>query len=135
MTTLPDKPSELIRLALKDLEACELDPKYQINMDSWHAPIDGKCAVCLAGAVMARTLDISPTRRVSPEDLGVDLFCRLSALDCLRIGCLENALQSLGIDAPPQLPKTVTTVDYHQDPNDFKNDMFELATLFEWHGL
>ena len=135
MTTLPDKPSELIRIALKDLEACELDPKYQINMNSWHATIDGKCAVCLAGAVMARTLGISPTRDVAPEDLESDLKHRLCALDCLRTGRVQFALHALGIAQPPKLPETVTTVDYHQDPNDFKNDMFDLATLFEWHGL
>lgn len=39
MTTavdLPEKPSELIRLALRDLETVEANPHYEVNMASWH---------------------------------------------------------------------------------------------------
>ena len=135
MTELPDKPSDLIRLGLKDLEACERSRNYFVNMNTWHEPLFGKCAVCLAGAVMAKTLGIDRDDDVSPSELGAATDDRLSALDCLRVGSLGVALRGLGIDKPPQLPEAVATVDYHQDPNDFKNDMFDLATLFEWHGL
>lgn len=37
---LPDKPSELIRLAIKDLETCEASEKYAIFMGAWHEPVD-----------------------------------------------------------------------------------------------
>ena len=56
MSELPDKPSELIRLALADLRKCEADPRYLIDMAQWHRPVTSElCHVCLAGAVMART--------------------------------------------------------------------------------
>ena len=56
------KPSELIRLALKDLEACEKDPDYEINMNVWHKPVGDQCMVCLAGAVMAQTFEMPKNR-------------------------------------------------------------------------
>ncbi len=136
MTTLPDKPSELIRLALKDLEACERSPNYFVDMDTWHKPLFGQCAVCLAGAVMARTLGINRDADVSPPDLGAATDDRLSALDALRLGEIGEALVNLNIARPPEMPARVPMACYHDgDPADFKNDMFELATLFEWHGL
>lgn len=59
-TQLPDKPSELIRLALKDLRKTERQFwKYKIDMDIWHSGKTStlsRCSVCLAGAVMAQTL-------------------------------------------------------------------------------
>ena len=36
MKQQPDKPSELIMLALGDLNACMNDPDYLINMKEWH---------------------------------------------------------------------------------------------------
>ena len=33
MNKLPDKPSELIRLALDDLEKAEKSPTYEVNAD------------------------------------------------------------------------------------------------------
>ena len=35
---LPDKPSELIRVALGDLAKCMADPRYFIDMRGWHIP-------------------------------------------------------------------------------------------------
>lgn len=69
---LPNKPSELIRLAVKDLVLVENDKRYSVNMHEWHTPwfvdndydIDYEseesviiCSVCFAGSVMAKTLD------------------------------------------------------------------------------
>ena len=53
---LPDTEKELLKLAIVDLEACEEDPLYRINMAWWCAPQREFCAVCLAGSVMAKTL-------------------------------------------------------------------------------
>jgi hypothetical protein len=55
---LPDKPSDLLQLALDDLELCEKDRNYTIDMSEWHTPSQDeseKCAVCIAGAVIAKT--------------------------------------------------------------------------------
>lgn len=57
-TPPPDKLSDLIRLALGDLRKCEESPNYRINMIYWHLniPDESRCIVCLAGSVMAQTL-------------------------------------------------------------------------------
>ena len=63
MTTLklttppPQKLSDLLELAIAD--ACELERyDYKPTWTTWHRrnPGDGRCMVCLAGAVIARTL-------------------------------------------------------------------------------
>lgn len=54
---LPTKPSALLRLALEDLEAVEADKKYKVAMGKWHEP-NGACKVCLAGSVLAKTLQV-----------------------------------------------------------------------------
>ena len=49
------KLSDLMEVAIKDLRLVERQKKtYRIWMGDWHEPkSDGKCAVCLAGSVMA----------------------------------------------------------------------------------
>lgn len=64
--TLPDKTSELLKLALKDLLSVESDKDYSVNMYLWHESVRGdSCHVCLAGSVMARTLKVPKTQNVS----------------------------------------------------------------------
>jgi hypothetical protein len=51
---LPRKQSALLRLAVKDAMLLEKDPRYKLDMMTWHRPsLNGTCNVCLAGAVMA----------------------------------------------------------------------------------
>ena len=54
--TMPDLPSEGIRVCIKDLEMIEKDDRYEVTMEEWHMPYesDGKCDVCLGGARLAR---------------------------------------------------------------------------------
>lgn len=61
-TFLAAPPSGKIEMALADLEVIEGLPNYAIDMETWHAPIadDGRCLVCLAGAVMASRHPIEP---------------------------------------------------------------------------
>ena len=61
MKKLPDKLSDLFTVALDDLERCIADPRYEINMRDWISlnTSTKKCEVCMAGAVMAKTLDIT----------------------------------------------------------------------------
>ena len=114
---LPDTLGALLRVGLDDLRACEADAGYRIDMACWHTPdpvpddgpvggrTAGPCAVCLAGAVMARSLGADPARSASPAGL-VDrapgaawmevettawdasgrTYDKLSALDDLRCG-------------------------------------------------
>ena len=49
-------PSAVIFTALKDLEECEQDSYFVINMGEWCVRGDSICTVCLAGAVIAKSL-------------------------------------------------------------------------------
>lgn len=97
MKTLPNKPSELIRIALTDLQSCVADPEYYIiNMDTWHEPVkNGKCEVCMAGAVMAKTLNIDRERREFPSSLGSKFSSKLCAIDYFRGGYVGLAFMRL----------------------------------------
>lgn len=53
----------LLRQAVADARALSHDPRYKLLMTTWHHPdsLTGKCLICMAGAVMARRLQILPT--------------------------------------------------------------------------
>ena len=57
MKKLPEKKSKLIRLALKNLQECENDSNYKVNMARWHK-LDAydNVQVWLGGSVIAKTL-------------------------------------------------------------------------------
>jgi len=101
---LPNKPSELIRLAIKDMQLCEKDSRYNLNMNHWHSggSPNGErvCQVCMAGSVMAKTLktpiedydDILDSN--NPDSL---FYNKLRAINSFRLGFLEDGSYLLGI--------------------------------------
>ena len=108
---LPDKLSELLEVAINDLLSLDRE-KYTPTWDHWHTPpIDpdkGKCAVCLAGAVIANLDDTSPTSYIDvTEDVtfadnhlidDADLLRKLLALDELRSGSIARACDTMEIE-------------------------------------
>ena len=94
MVKLPDKLSDLIDLAVKD--ARSLDPEtYQPYASFWHYPHDnGRCSVCLAGAVIAGTLNVDPELDRTPSDFDDDTECKLHALEHVRFGSIVEAIQT-----------------------------------------
>ena len=102
MKTLPNKASDLLELAMKDMKMIEKNPLYIIDMGSWHSPefqsFEFDCAVCLAGCVMANTLKVNPELPREPEDFNNDIKHKLYAIDDLRQGHVIDALESLGQD-------------------------------------
>jgi len=132
---LPDLPSDLILVALEDLEKVEQSPKYMIQMDDWHVPStddQGKdvCEVCLAGAVMAMRLGADPEDDALPEDYGGTLQNKLGALNNFREGYVTYAMRQMGLDenqivATAMLNRNIT--DYDDDPVAFKAEMRQLA--------
>jgi len=98
--TLPNKPSELIRVALRDLEYVEKSPQYLVDMGTWFSsaiPGGRPCAVCLAGSVVVRSLlKESPTRLeeefIGPLDFAYPISGKLYALDAFRRGCIHEGL-------------------------------------------
>ena len=132
---LPDKPSELIRVALDDLKKCEASPDYEINMSDWHLPSlnsEPICFVCLAGAVMAQSLGADPE-----EDADPSCFRRsrskLDALDAFRKGCVDGGLDVMGIDYP-SIPD-VAIPHYVEGSEAFHMAMRGLADILEGAGL
>lgn len=100
--TLPDKPSELLAIALEDLELCEKDPVYEIDMSTYHSPSEetGRCAVCLAGSVLAQRMRVSPKTDWEKIEMDDSEILKLKAIDRLRIGNLLIAGRYLGLSIP-----------------------------------
>lgn len=136
--TLPEKMSDLIRVALKDMALCEADPCYAIHMMDWHTPSKGVCKVCLAGAVMAKTLEVSVEGRFVPSYFKEtpDNRHKLYALNDLRIGDVEGAMRSMHLpewDDYLHLDREI--VPFQDNADLFYNQMFELAQDLEEAGL
>jgi len=132
---LPDKPSELIRLALGDLRKCENDPIYTIDMGAWHEPMEGTCYVCLAGAVMAQSKGYSDSELVMP--FHTDENNKYVALNYFREGRIYRGLGRMGFHSTafPEIPEVCEITPYGENPAQFHTDMESLAALLERHGL
>lgn len=130
MDRLPDKPSELLLLALEDLQKVESDPRYVVDMGAWHSP-NGKCRVCLAGAVMAGKLGVTPDQSMTPSRLPEAL--KLRALDFLRVGEIDLALRTLGYYA--RFGTHGTPASYHSNRRGFYVDMLGLVGILQAEGL
>lgn len=137
MNKLPDKPSELIRLALGDMKKCEADPKYTINMDRWHdLLLEGLCAVCLAGSVMAQTLHEKWWRSLNLSEFDDNTALKLSALNDFRSGNVASGLWELRLwDQRKEHPLDREITNYDVNPDYFHADMEELAKDLEECGL
>ena len=86
----PERLSDLIELAIND--GSKLDPAYyEPRWNQWHwgwgeGPHWSRCAVCLAGAVIAGTLHASPVLDLRPGDFGPDWQRALMDLEEVRRG-------------------------------------------------
>lgn len=92
---LPDLISGVIRLAADDLESCMADSEtYDIDWNVWHRGAgDGRrCRVSVAGAVMARTMSLSPEVDAAPESFPAHARVRLERLERLRQGAWRDVL-------------------------------------------
>ena len=96
---LANKPSELILQALEDAELIENDPNYKFDMSMWHRVvlINNKCEVCIAGCLIAKSLD-SPFLSTTPINFRYSTTKKLEAIDHFRVGNLRLGLSLLGYD-------------------------------------
>lgn len=130
LDVLPNKPSELIRLALSDLEKCQKMKSRGINMTTWRSvEKNGVCYVCFAGAVMDRTLKLKDTNLL---DLPSKIKDKLIALNYFRQGLVYYGLISLGIF---ELFKCVKIPTFRGQGIPFKKAMYKLANDLEKEGL
>ena len=108
---------ELLALALDDFEKVLRDPRYAVQMGDYHMPDEQgrKCHVCLAGAVMAKSLGASPAERVSPHNFPEEVGERLDALDDLRMGEVLGAAELVGICTDDRTAEFVALSDKWSD--------------------
>jgi hypothetical protein len=142
---LPEKLSGCILLALNDEEACFNSPDYTINMNYYHEPpgeigygysINENCVVCFAGAVMAKTLGGDPTSELIPEDFCEYNEVRLGALDEIRGGNIDHALDEMEIDDIfDELPGVVDVTPYEDDRDKWRKDMIGIVKMLEEYDL
>lgn len=110
---LSDKLSDLLELALSDLEFCENDSRYVIDMQQWL--VDG-CRVCLAGAVMAKTLNMDHV--ISVFDL--DDCGKFLAINDARVGDVYTAGRHLGKEL---IGYNIPVVPYEENKELFKSQL------------
>ena len=77
--------TELLEVAVKDAKSISKDPNYIFDVDTWHLPINNgeQCAVCIAGAVIAKTLQIEKKRMVPPSIFNTRTNRLLRVLDAI----------------------------------------------------
>lgn len=105
---LPDKLSDLINVALRDMEQIEignlrletkgLAPRYHFDITKWHRPDNHDdqrerpkttmCSVCFAGSVMTCSLNGAFNKDLDPTKYPEDTRGKLYALDNIRKGQL-----------------------------------------------
>lgn len=111
---LPDKRSELLKLALSNLELIEEDPFYEVKMAIWHDRNfeNEKCQVCFAGSVMAKTLDAPFREYVCPDTFNYETMAKLYWLDRVRTGYVDCL--------SPIYPFPTYLHSYKESPEGFK---------------
>lgn len=92
--SLPDKLSDLLDVAMRELERVEADPAYRVDMSRWHNPVSGLCSVCLAGAVLTRAL--SPDEIFNFSEENAEMTKKIVAIDFARSGSVGTALWMIG---------------------------------------
>ncbi len=135
---LPKKPSALITVALDDLRKVEHSPKYTVGMGTWHTPHGKKCTVCLAGAVMAKTLKTLPTDYRTPDSFDTRTMLALEGLDSFRTGWMESGLEYCGVKERPRNAHLFLDRDvpqYRKNRQGFHRAMRKMARDLRKAGL
>lgn len=128
---LPDKLSDLILVALEDLEKAEASPKHIIVMWMWHLPrlglLDNLCSVCLAGSVMAFSLGANPSTPRTPGDYSHHINNKLLALNSVRGGDISLALETIDPEGRKHYFPQEYMVNYERNPVGFKAQLRSVA--------
>lgn len=147
----PKTLSAAVRLALHDLELVERDDRYIVKMGVWHGPTsmpgNPYCAVCFAGCVMVKTLELPIVERVDSNMHQFPSPWRMvfHSLDMFRIGEVHGALIDFTWLSPrnivPVLGKIAfsrldsTYRSYEYGPEEFKKWAAAVADILESEGF
>jgi hypothetical protein len=140
--SLPDLPSALIRAALDDLREVEASEDYRVDMGIWHVRTrpGGPCMVCLAGAVMAKSLGLGAGSgdysSHNPGDFPEEKV-KLMALEWFRCGEVGVGLRQMSQDRKviPLGRHVVEIPNYDTDPEGFHAALRSMADGLEKEGL
>lgn len=140
MKPLPDKPSDLIDLGIDDLEKAERSALHIVNMGVWHEAYSDGCYVCLAGSVMAFSLNGNPKQTLYPQCYSHDMQMKLSALNLFKNGRWEVGVYHMGImSLTEQQARSLRTIPrpnrYSGFPHQFKATMRSAARTLRSAGL
>ena len=143
--TLPDKPSDLLELSLKDLIRAERRKHVKIDMSTYHYPRSahsqtGSCYVCLAGAMMIGSLNTSIDFQAGTGDWGIQVQHKLYAIDAFREGYLAQGCEWMGAEITCEfeettLPRVVTIPDYSNNRSGFKRGIRKIIRALREKGL
>lgn len=150
---LPQIPSKLIHIVLRDIEKAEKHDGYTVDMWVWHEPDTqdktGRkvCSVCAAGAVARFGLGVVGDNEEWAPDLDYPNEKAYRAINQLRIGYIVHALDRLN-RFDESLPHDVIidirrlhkkwsykVTPYEKNPLQWKADMKEMAKDLEEIGL
>ena len=132
---LPDTLADLLTLAIAD--ARQLDPDdYTPRSVSWHLPLDhGACFVCLAGCLIAGSLNSSPYFNKQPWMFPKRIADKLFCLDLMRCGRWVDAFHTL-YGRVPEPPIETALLDLRkpergnfQDWDDFHAHLDSLESI------
>jgi len=131
-------PSKLLRLALRDFEACEREGRFLIDAEASIVfnPFDSgdpRIMVGVSGAFLIRRLGVNPVHDWSaPKCTGrfVD------AVGWLSVGKVAHALDELGIThRPEEIPSELLHPAYSEAPTAYKASLQNLADCLASNGL
>ena len=132
--------SRCLEMGLEDLAEIEGDEAYRVSMGLWHTSVRDLrvCAVCQAGAVMAKTFKVDPRQTLYPAHFSPAVRARLFALEFLRIGDVWGALNTMGqlenLNKSSMLERFWVRA-YYSDPSGYKEDMRKLVQLLRDNGF
>ena len=99
-TRLPSTLSGLLETALDDASSLNRET-YTPYSDFWHrSRLDDVCEVCLAGCLIARTLDNRPAFTLLPIMFSTNTRRKLETVNLMRLGNWYSAFTKHYLDAP-----------------------------------
>ena len=143
---LPGRPSKLLKVAIADLQA-SVKAGMKVDMNLYYRKNDAECTVCLAGAVMARSLNAAAKiKKVAGDSEGDRMLysssfpreeLALMALDDLRVGDIQMAFAHLGLRKPEEynMVGSVSVPYYEEGHKEFVQAMKALAKELERLGF
>lgn len=144
-TTAPTKLSEWLDAAQEDALSILADARYCLNMKVWHSPSAGICHLCLAGAVLAKSLGAFIGDDIGPGELSDENAKGLEALERVRRGWLETCVRHYYGDATATMLTPLITNIYKTNPvlaplcgvvnADQLNNFFESGVVKQFRAL